>query len=154
MANPSFGRFLMHDLKAIREDRDAFVRALTRCGMADAGALADGILAQDKALRELLTRLQTDQARRNDASKLIGQAKQKKDEAQAKALMEEVAGLKDAIQQGEAQQREREEALKQALAMIPNLPAADVPDGADESANVAVPARAFGKPPGINNPKQ
>ena len=53
-------------------------------------------------MRELLTRLQTQQARRNEASKLIGQAKQKKDEAQAKALMDEVAGLKDAIQQGEA----------------------------------------------------
>ena len=38
--------------------------------------------------------------------------------------------------------------------MIPNIPAADVPDGADESANVPVAARAFGKPPGITNPKQ
>ena len=71
----------MHDIKAIREDRDAFVRGLTRRGLADAGALADDLLAKDKGLRELLTRLQTDQARRNDASKLIGQAKQKKDEA-------------------------------------------------------------------------
>jgi seryl-tRNA synthetase len=144
----------MHDIKAIRDDRDAFVRGLERRGLADAGAVADGLLAQDKALRELLTRLQASQARRNDASKLIGQAKQKKDEAQAKALMEEVAGLKDAIQQGEAEQREREEALRNALAVIPNIPAADVPDGADESANVPVPARAFGKPPGLNNPKQ
>jgi seryl-tRNA synthetase len=154
MASPVLGRFQMHDIKAIREDRDAFVRGLTRRGLADAGALADDLLAKDKGLRELLTRLQTQQARRNDASKLIGQAKQKKDEALAKALMEEVAGLKDAIQQGEAEQREREEALKQALAVIPNLPAADVPDGADESANVPVGSRAFGKPPGINNPKQ
>ncbi|HVZ27045.1 MAG TPA: serine--tRNA ligase [Rhizomicrobium sp.] len=144
----------MHDIKAIRDDRDAFVRGLERRGLAGAAGLADDVLAQDKALRELLTRLQAQQARRNDASKLIGQAKQKKDEAQAKALMEEVAGLKDAIQQGEAEQRQREEALKNALAVIPNLPAADVPDGADESANVPVPARAFGKPPGLNNPKQ
>ena len=144
----------MHDLKAIREDRDAFVRGLTRRGMAGAEKLADDLLALDKGLRELLTRLQTQQARRNDASKLIGQAKQKKDEAQAAALMEEVAGLKDEIQKGEADQRDREEALKQALAVIPNLPAADVPDGADESANVAVAARAFGMPPGMNAAKQ
>jgi seryl-tRNA synthetase len=144
----------MHDIKAIREDRDGFVKGLARRGLADAGALADSLLAQDKALRELLTRLQTQQARRNDASKLIGQAKQKKDEAGAKALLDEVAGLKEEIQQGEAQQRELEEALKQALAVVPNVPADDVPDGVDEKANVPVTARAFGKPPVIGAPKQ
>jgi seryl-tRNA synthetase len=144
----------MNDIKAIREDRDAFVRGLTRRGLDDTGALADDLLAKDKALRELLTRLQTDQARRNDASKLIGHAKQKKDEAQAKALMDEVAGLKDAIQQGEVEQRELERDLAQALAVVPNVPAADVPDGTDETANVPVPARAFGKPPAIEKPKQ
>ena len=144
----------MHDIKAIRDDRDGFVRGLARRGMADAGALADALLAQDKGLRELLTRLQTQQARRNDASKLIGQAKQKKDEALAKSLLDEVAGLKDQIQKGEAEQRELEEALQKALAVIPNIPADDVPDGADEKANVPVASRAFGKPPGINAPKQ
>jgi seryl-tRNA synthetase len=149
----------MHDIKAIRDDRDGFVRDLARRGqtpqsLSDAGALADALLAQDKHLRELLTRLQTQQARRNDASKLIGQAKQKKDEALAKSLLDEVAGLKDEIQKGEAQQRELEEALKQALAVIPNIPADDVPEGADEKANVPVASRAFGKPPGINAPKQ
>ena len=144
----------MHDIKAIRDDRDGFVRGLARRGLADAGALADTLLAQDKGLRELLTRLQIQQARRNDASKLIGQAKQKKDEALAKSLLDEVAGLKDEIQKGEAQQRELEEALKQALAVIPNIPADDVPDGADEKANVPAASRAFGKPPGINAPKQ
>jgi seryl-tRNA synthetase len=142
----------MHDVRAIRDAPEAFVRGLRRRGLA--GTLADDILAQDKALRELLTRLQTQQARRNDASKLIGQAKQKKDEALAKSLLDEVAGLKEAIQAGEAEQRTREEALKQALAVIPNIPADDVPDGADESANQPVTARVFGKPPGINNPKQ
>ena len=144
----------MHDIRAIREDRDAFVRGLTRRGMANGGELADSLLEQDKALRDVLTRLQIQQARRNDASKLIGQAKQKKDEALAKSLLDEVAGLKDEIQKGEAQQRELEEALKQALAVIPNIPADDVPDGADEKANVPVAARAFGKPPGINAPRQ
>src|SRR3984957_867209 len=143
----------MHDIRAIREDRDGFVKALGRRGV-DAAAIADDLLEKDKALRELLTRLQVQQARRNDASKLIGQAKAKKDEAGAAALMEEVAGLKEAIQAGEQEQREREEALKNALAVIPNLPAADVPDGAEETANVPVTERAFGKPPSINAPKQ
>jgi seryl-tRNA synthetase len=143
----------MHDIKAIRDDTAAFVRGLSRRGMADAQAVADNLLKTDRELRDLLVRLQNSQARRNEASKLIGQAKAKKDEAGAAALMAEVAGLKDTIQQGEQQQRELDEAMKTALAVIPNIPADDVPDGADESANVVMPARAFGKPPGINAPK-
>ena len=144
----------MHDIKAVREAPENFTRGLQRRGLANAQAITADLLARDKALRELLVRLQNSQARRNEASKLIGQAKAKKDEAQAVALMAEVAGLKEAIQQGEAEQRELEKALRDALAVIPNIPAADVPDGADESANVPVAARAFGKPPGISNPKQ
>jgi len=143
----------MHDIRVIRDNPDAFAAGLGRRGL-DGAALARDLLAKDKALRDLLTRLQTQQARRNEASKLIGQAKQKKDEAQAKALMDEVSGLKDAIQQGEAEQRDLEAGLRDALAVIPNIPAADVPDGADESANVPVVRRAFGKPPAINNPRQ
>jgi seryl-tRNA synthetase len=144
----------MHDIKAIRDDAASFILGLKRRGMAEADEIAAGLLEQDRALRDLLVRLQTQQARRNEASKLIGQAKARKDEAGAAALMAEVAGLKEEIQQGEAEQREREEALRAALAVIPNLPAADVPDGLDERHNVPVPARAFGDPPGINAPKQ
>jgi seryl-tRNA synthetase len=144
----------MHDIKAIREAPEIFARGLQRRGLADAQAVTADLLARDRALRDLLVRLQNSQARRNEASKLIGQAKAKKDEAQAAALMAEVAGLKDSIQQGEAEQRELEKALRDALAVIPNIPADDVPEGADESANVPVASRAFGKPPGINNAKQ
>ena len=144
----------MLDIKAIRDDSSAFVKGLQRRGMTEAQGLIGALLEQDKALRDLLVRMQEGQARRNEASKLIGQAKAKKDEAQAASLMAEVAGLKESIQQGEARQRELEEALKNALAVIPNIPGDDVPDGADESGNVPVAARAYGKPPGINNAKQ
>jgi seryl-tRNA synthetase len=110
-------------------------------------------LARDKELRDLLTRLQQAQARRNEASKLIGQAKAKKDEAQASALLTEVAGLKDEIQAGEQKERELSEALKNEIAGIPNIPASDVPDGASEDENKPVQARAFGRAPGMNAPK-
>jgi seryl-tRNA synthetase len=143
----------MHDIRAIRDNPDAFAAGLIRRGL-DGAAVAADLATRDKALRELLTRLQTQQARRNDASKLIGQAKAKKDEAQAQALLEEVAGLKEAIQQGEAEQRTLEAGLRDALATIPNVPAADVPDGPDETANVPVTARAFGTPPTIAAPRQ
>jgi seryl-tRNA synthetase len=143
----------MHDIRAIRDDPDAFVLGLKRRAL-DGEKIVRDLLERDKALRELLTQLQTQQARRNEASRLIGQAKQKKDEAQAKALMDEVAGLKEAIQQGEEEQRTMETRLREALAGIPNIPAADAPDGADESANVPVRARAFGTVPQLKHPKQ
>src|SRR4051812_30123238 len=117
----------MHDIRAIREEPEAFARGLKRRGLADADTVTANLLARDKALRDLLVRLQNAQARRNEASKLIGQAKAKKDEAQAQSLMAEVAGLKDTIQQGEGEQRQLEQALRNALAVIPNIPADDVP---------------------------
>src|SRR6185312_11507248 len=98
----------MHDIRAIREEPEAFTRGLKRRGLADADAVTADLLARDKALRDLLVRLQNAQARRNEASKLIGQAKAKKDEAEVQARMAEVAGLKEEIQQGEEKQRELE----------------------------------------------
>jgi len=149
------GRFtVMHDLRAIREDSEGVIRGLTRRGLADAKATVEAIRDKDQALRDLLVELQARQARRNEASRLIGQAKAKKDDAGAQALMAEVAGLKDAIQQGEARQRDLEAELRGMLAVIPNIPAEDVPEGLDESANVPMPERAFGTPPGINAPRQ
>jgi seryl-tRNA synthetase len=146
----------MHDIKAIRDDRDAWVAALSRrpAYRDEAGKLADDLLARDKDLRDLLTRLQAAQARRNEASKLIGQAKAKKDEAKAAELMAEVAGLKDEIQKGEESERALKKALDDILAGIPNLPDADAPDGDDEEQNVPVPARAFGTRPTMNTARE
>jgi seryl-tRNA synthetase len=143
----------MHDIKIIRDEPERFMAGLKRRGIVDASTLTSRLLARDKELRDLLTRLQQAQARRNEASKLIGQAKAKKDETQAAALMAEVAGLKDEIQAGEQKERELTKALNDELAGIPNLPAADVPDGASEDENKPVPARAFGRAPGMNAPK-
>jgi seryl-tRNA synthetase len=146
----------MHDIKDIRDDAARFVRSLARrpAFAQSAQAEADRLLTKDKELRDLLLRLQAQQAERNEKSKLIGQAKAKKDEAQASALLEAVAGLKQAIQDGEAEQRRLEAELRDLLAVLPNLPAPDAPEGADEAANVPVDARKFGTPPGINNAKQ
>ncbi len=150
----------MHDIAFIRENTDAFVAALARrpAYAASAKDEAAKILAADESLRALKTELQQSQARRNEASKLIGQAKAKKDEAKAQELMAEVAGLKDAIQAGEAKQRELEETVKNLLAVLPNLPADDVPPGESEDDNTPVAARAFaGKhipASGMNKPKE
>ena len=73
--------------------------------------------------------MQEAQARRNAASKEVGQAKAKKDEAAAKRLMDEVAALKGAIQTGETDEKRLDDELRTLLATIPNTPAADVPVG-------------------------
>jgi seryl-tRNA synthetase len=140
----------MHDIKSIRDDPQAFDEGLKRRGLAP---MSGEILRRDMELRALLTRLQQVQARRNEASKLIGQAKAKKDEAQAGSLMAEVAGLKEEIQKGEEEERTLQARLHDFLAAIPNLPAEDVPVGSDESANVEL--RRWGERPGMNfKPKE
>jgi seryl-tRNA synthetase len=144
----------MHDIRAIRENRDAFAAGLARRGFAAADAVTDGLLERDRDLRALQTRLQEAQARRNEASKLIGRAKAGKNETLAQALMAEVAGLKSEIQDGEEKERVLQEDLRQCLAELPNLPAADTPDGADETHNFEIAARRWGVAPGMNAPKE
>jgi seryl-tRNA synthetase len=144
----------MHDIKAIRDDKDAFIAGLKRRNIADAQTIAEDLLDRDHGLRALQTRLQQAQARRNEASKLIGQAKAKKDEALAAALMTEVADLKGEIQKGEEEERTLKADLDSILASYPNIPAADVPNGADENDNVEAPARAFGSRPAVNGAKE
>ena len=139
----------MHDIAAIRKDSDAFARGLAQRGL-DGESVAFAVLERDRELRELQTRLQQMQARRNEASKLIGQAKAKKEEAQASALMAEVAGLKTDIQSSEEQERQKKAEIEGILAELPNLPAADVPNGNDENDNVEVKERAFGARPAMN----
>jgi len=132
----------MHDLKFIRENPQAFDTALKRRGLPPA---TPEVLARDGALRALLAKLQQLQARRNEASRLIGQAKARKDDTAANALIGEVAGVKNQIQAGENEERRLQAELNAFVATLPNLPAEDVPDGADELANVEI--RRWGKQP-------
>jgi seryl-tRNA synthetase len=138
----------MHDIKAIRENPEAYDRAWASKGL---GPQTPAILELDARLRGAQTALQTAQSRRNEASKLIGQAKAKKDEAEAQRLMAEVEALKGALaEQGEVERATGEE-LRGLLATLPNLPAADVPPGDDEDGNVEV--RRWGEPFAISSPK-
>jgi seryl-tRNA synthetase len=121
----------MHDLRWIRENPEAFDAGLRRRG---ATPLSTQILDLDKRRRALQTRLQEIQTRRNAASKEIGALKSKGGDAAA--LMEEVNRLKDEMPKAEAEERDLGGQLDAQLATIPNIPAADVPDGGDENANV------------------
>jgi len=125
----------MHDLKYIRENPQDFDAALIRRGAAPVAAL---VLALDENRRALLTEMQNAQARRNEASKAIGAAMGKGDIATADALKAEVAALKDTLPALEEQERAAGEELDTLLAGLPNLPADDTPDGADETENVEI----------------
>ena len=144
----------MHDIRAIRENPAQFTAGLALRGMADAQAITDDLLERDRDLRAVQVRLQEAQAKRNEASRRIGAAKAQKDETRAAALMAEVAGLREQIQQDEDSERLQKGALDEIISALPNLPASDVPDGVDETQNVEALSRRFGAAPALSNARE
>lgn len=137
----------MHDIRWIRDHPEAFDAALARRGLA---AHSAAILALDATLRGHKTELQDLQTRRNEASKQIGAVKKQGGDAQP--LMAEVASLKERMAVLEEAERTDQAALRDLLAGLPNLPADDVPNGADESGNVEI--RRVGDPLRQNEAQQ
>src|SRR5713226_410916 len=123
----------MHDIKWIRDNPTAFDAALKRRGLEP---MAASLLAIDERRRAAILKSEQAQARRNSASKEIGEAKKAKDDARAAALMVEVTELKTTMPQLEAAAKAADEELASELAAIPNLPLDEVPDGVDEHGNV------------------
>lgn len=126
----------MFDLRAIRDNPDAFRTAWNRkkAGLGDETVPA--ILAHDAAVRKAATDKQEAEAARNAKSKEIGKAKASGDEALFEKLRAEVADAKDVIEAA-GEQEAAAMAERDALLMgTPNLPMAEVPEGEDEDANV------------------
>lgn len=132
----------MFDIKWIREHADAFDQALAKRGFE---ASAARLIALDDSRRSHITKLQEAQERRNSASKEIGKAKGSGDDARAQELIDEVAQIKAFIQSGEEEERRLNSNLEADMAVIPNLPHDDVPEGEDENDNVLL--RAHGEKP-------
>ena len=125
----------MHDMRAIRENPAAFDAALARRGDAP---MSSELLAVDEARRAKILAAETAQAEQNKASKEVGAAKGRGDEAEFERLRALVAEKKAEIAQMQAEAKELDAKLTDMLARIANLPAEDVPDGADEGGNVEV----------------
>jgi seryl-tRNA synthetase len=130
----------MHDIKSIRDNPQAFDAGLKRRGLEPMSA---SLLAIDEKRRAAILASEQAQARRNSASKEIGDAKKAKDDARAAKLMAEVSELKTTMPQLEAEAKAADEELAKELAAIPNLPLDDVPEGVDEHGNVQ--RHVFGK---------
>ena len=122
----------MHDIRFIRDNPHAFDASLARRGLEPVAA---SLVTLDERRRALITEAQLGQARRNEASKAIGAAMAKGDKDVAEALKAEVAALKDRMSALETEEKLLGEQLQAALEIIPNLPAADVPDGTSEEDN-------------------
>jgi seryl-tRNA synthetase len=125
----------MHDIRAIRENPADFDAALARRG--DAGMSSD-ILALDTARRGKIQSAESAQADQKKASKEVGAAKGRGDDAEFERLRALVSEKKAEVAAMQTEAKELDTQLTDMLARIPNLPAADVPDGADEGDNVEV----------------
>src|SRR3984885_15064503 len=123
----------MQDIRAIRENPEAFDEGLRRRGLS---ARAEELIGLEEKGRSAILALQSAQERRNAVSKQIGVAMARKDSVAADDFRGEVAGLKATMPELEAAEREATAALDVELAAIPNLPLADTPDGKDENDNV------------------
>ncbi|MDD1536737.1 MULTISPECIES: serine--tRNA ligase [unclassified Bradyrhizobium] len=123
----------MHDIKSIRDNPQAFDAGLSRRGLKP---MSGSLLAIDEKRRAAILASEQAQARRNAASKEIGDAKKAKDEARAAKLMAEVAELKTTMPELEAAAKAADDELMKELSAIPNLPFDEVPDGVDEHGNV------------------
>lgn len=134
----------MHDIRLIREAPLAFDAALGRRGLAP---VSPEILALDETRRARIAAAETALAERNAASREVGAAKAKGDDAAFERLRALVADKKAEISRLEAEAAAADAALRDLLMGLPNLPAGDVPDGADESANVEL--RRWGTPPAL-----
>jgi seryl-tRNA synthetase len=137
----------MHDIRAIRDDPAGFDAALARRG---AAPVATEILALDAARRDKVTAAEAAQAARNAASKEIGAAKAAGDAAGFERLRALVAEKKAEIAALEAEAKAADARLTDLLMGLPNLPLADVPDGADEDDNVEL--RRWGRPRAFDFP--
>src|SRR5437868_6989641 len=133
----------MHDLRWIRENPDAFDRGLERRGLPPC---AEQVLALDKEWRAFETAAQEAQAARNRLSREIGGAKSRGEPIDA--LLRQVEGSKEAEATTTAKTAELRQQIDALLASLPNLPAEEVPDGPDESANKEI--RRRGEPPRFN----
>ena len=131
----------MHDIRAIRDNPEAFDAAMARRGLS---GVAARILAIDEARRAAIAAAEAALAERNAASKQVGAAKAKGDEAEFERLRALVAAKKDEIARLEEEARAKDAELRAALLELPNIVAEDVPDGEDENDNVEI--RRWGEP--------
>lgn len=135
----------MHDIRAIRENPEAFDAAMARRGLT---GVSSEILALDESRRSAILAAETAQSEQKSAAKNVGAAKAKGDDDEFERLRALVAAKKDEVNAMQAEAKARDEALTELLMGLPNLPYGDIPDGEDENDNIEI--RTFGEPRQFN----
>ena len=135
----------MHDIRAIRDNPEGFDAALARRGEAP---MSQAVLSLDAARRAKIAAAENAKAEQNKASKEVGAAKGRGDEAEFERLRALVGEKKAEVAAMQAEAQEMDAQLTDMLARIPNSPAEDVPEGADESENVEV--KSWGEKPAFD----
>jgi len=125
----------MHDIKAIRENPAAFDAALARRGD---DPVSSTLLTLDESRRAKILASEQAQAEQNKASKEVGAAKGRGDDAEFERLRALVGEKKAEVAAMREEANTLDAQLTDALARIPNLPADNVPDGATEDDNVEI----------------
>ena len=129
----------MLEIQQLRTDLDNVTQQLAKRGYAFP---VEAFNALETERKKIQTQTQELQARRNTASKQIGQAKSKGEDVTA--IMAEVSHLGDALKQAETRLEEIQNSLQKILLEVPNLPHDSVPEGKDETHNVQI--RRWGEP--------
>ncbi len=125
----------MLDIALIRNEPDRVRQAMRDLYDQDALSRIDFIVELDEKWRKLLAEVEQMRARKNEASKVIGQSR---DPKEREVKIGEMKGLNAKLETSEAALKEIEADLAEQMLWIPNIPAEGVPVGKDESENVVV----------------
>ncbi len=125
----------MHDIREIRENPEQFDAGMARRGLSGMSAK---ILAIDESRRAKIHAAELALAERNKASKEVGAAKARGDEAEFERLRALVSDKKAEIATLDEQAKAENARLSDLLMELPNIPRDDIPDGDDEDDNVEI----------------
>ncbi len=129
----------MHDIRWIRQNAEAFDAEMARRGLP---AQSSAILTLDAFRRDAILKVEAAQKARNERAKAIGMAKGRGDTAEVERLMGGI--VEDLAQSTVEVLAQREAELTDLLSSLPNILAPEIPEGADESANITL--RQHGEP--------
>ena len=120
----------------LRRSPETLKRSLERRG--EDPAVIDELAALDVQWRETLARIEDLRARRNEASKLIGELMKSGAKAEAEQRRGDVRAIGDQLKTLEDEARGQEASFRETMLTLPNIVSADVPDGPDETGNVVI----------------
>jgi seryl-tRNA synthetase len=120
------------ELRYIRENADSVIERLNVRGKPELADMVRLVVEKDEERRSLITQIDAMRAKRNEVSPRVGQLKKEKRDAEAETLVLEMRELNERMAELEAQSTQVDEAVRDLLLSIPNLPMPVVPAGGEE----------------------